>query len=403
MNILVLAPQPFFQHRGTPIAVRELVTSLAGQGHQVDLLVYHEGQDVPLSTCRLVRSPRIAGLNGIRPGFSWKKIVCDFLMCFKAASLLSRRSYDVVHAVEEAVFMALVFKGVFRVPYVYDMDSSLVQQLADKYRPARLAKPLLRWMERLAVRRSVGVVAVCRSLEELARSYQADKKIARLEDKSLLGDTASMEASPEQLDFGGPIMMYVGNLEPHQGIYLLLRTHARVIAQQPDCHLVVIGGIPAHIRHYTRLAGRLGVQSRTHFLGPRPTAHLGHFLSQAHFVVSPRTMGENTPMKIYSYLDSGRPVLATRLPTHTQVMDDRVAMLADPTPEGMASGALALLEDPDLCRRLADRARQHVAENYSREAYERKLGGFYCELEGELPGTAAVDRNRLGRARLPTR
>ncbi len=403
MNILVLAPQPFYQHRGTPIAVRELVTTLSGQGHHVDLLVYHEGQDVPLSECQLVRTPRIAGLSGIRPGFSWKKLVCDSLMFAKAASLLSRRSYDVVHAVEEAVFMALVFKVLFRVPYVYDMDSSLVQQITDCFRPARPARPLLRSMERLAVRRSAGVVAVCRALEELARSYQADKRIARLEDKSLLGDALPMDDLLETLDFGGPVMMYVGNLESHQGIDLLLQTHAIVTAREPNCHLVVIGGIPAHIEQYTRLAGRLGILSRTHFLGPRPTAHLGHFLSQAHVVVSPRIMGENTPMKVYSYLDSGRPVLATRLPTHTQVMDDHMALLAVPTPEAMARGALALLGDPDLCRRLADRARQQVAEHYSQEAYERKLGVFYRELEGDLQCSAASRRKRLGRARVPTR
>ena len=46
MNILLLAPHPFFQERGTPIAVRLLATTLAGQGHAVDMLCYHEGQEV---------------------------------------------------------------------------------------------------------------------------------------------------------------------------------------------------------------------------------------------------------------------------------------------------------------------------------------------------------------------
>ena len=51
--------------------------------------------------------------------------------------------------------------------------------------------------------------------------------------------------------------------------------------------------------------------------------------------MSPRIKGNNTPMKL-SYLHSGKAVLATNLPPHTQILDNRVAMLADPTPKHMA-------------------------------------------------------------------
>jgi hypothetical protein len=43
LKILLVAPQPFFQERGTPIAVRLLAETLAAEGYEVHLLVYHEG------------------------------------------------------------------------------------------------------------------------------------------------------------------------------------------------------------------------------------------------------------------------------------------------------------------------------------------------------------------------
>ncbi|MEL7453611.1 MAG: glycosyltransferase [Pseudomonadota bacterium] len=90
-------------------------------------------------------------------------------------------------------------------------------------------------------------------------------------------------------------------------------------------------------------------------------------------------------MKVYSYLDSGRPMIATRLPTHTQVLDDDISMLVDPTPEDMARGLTALLADPGLRDRIAAAAQVRVQAEFCREAYVRKLTGFLIrEIEPQL-------------------
>jgi len=104
---------------------------------------------------------------------------------------------------------------------------------------------------------------------------------------------------------------------------------------------------------------------------------LGDCLLQATVLVSPRVRGTNTPMKVYSYLDSGRPVLATRLPTHTQVLDDEVALLVDPQPEPMAQGLVRLLQDEGLRERLAANARRFAQAEFTPEAFRRKLLAFY--------------------------
>ena len=57
--------------------------------------------------------------------------------------------------------------------------------------------------------------------------------------------------------------------------------------------------------------------------------------------------GTNTPLKIYQYLRSGRPIVATRLLTHTQVLSDEVAVLTPATPEGFAEGILRVLADQE--------------------------------------------------------
>jgi glycosyltransferase involved in cell wall biosynthesis len=252
MKILLLAPHPFFQQRGTPIAEKMLLDVLSARGHQIDVLTYHEGDDVAFPNCRIHRIPKLP-VDGIRPGFSAKKLVCDGVMLWKCLRMVRRGRYDVVHAVEESAFMALLARRMFGTPYVYDMDSGLAQQMAGRLPGLR---PVFEWFERRAVRGSVGTLAVCSSLESQARAWAPWGLVARLEDVSLLqaGDADEKVAAglcpPDWAE--RPVVTYVGNLQPYQGIDLLLAAFARALPEVPDAKLVVVGGAPEHIARYSR-------------------------------------------------------------------------------------------------------------------------------------------------------
>jgi hypothetical protein len=185
MRVLLLAPQPFYEDRGTPIAVGLVLKVLSERGARVDVVAYHEGRDVGLPHVTLHRIPRLPFVRGIRPGFSWKKLVCDAFVLLLAVRLAARRRYDVVHAVEEAVFIALLLKWTFRIPYVYDMDSSLAQQLTERLPALRPARTLLAACERLALRHALAVVPVCEALAAVAERGRA-RKVVVLPDVSLL-------------------------------------------------------------------------------------------------------------------------------------------------------------------------------------------------------------------------
>lgn len=383
MRILLLAPHPFFQHRGTPLAEKALLEFLSSEGHEVHILTYHEGEDVRLPGCRIYRIPPVPGIRNLQPGFSMKKVLCDLVMLESAARLMGKGRYDLVHAVEESVFIAAVLGPIFGIPYIYDMDSSLAEQMTERYPALRRLAPALGLAERLAIRRSHGVLAVCRSIEEVARRHDPRQLVARVEDSTLLrgGDAAAAPLLPP----GGPIVMYVGSLETCQGIDLLLEGFALALPRMPDARLVVVGGNASRIAKYSSHGARLGIASTLHFAGPQPVDQLGGYLRQAEVLVSPRLTGHNTPMKIYSYLDSGRPVIATRIPTHTQVLDDEIACLVEPRPEALADALVELLGDPVRCAGLAYRARQRVDELYTPAAAHGKLRTFYSAVQAGLP------------------
>jgi len=383
VKILLLAPQPFFQARGTPIAVRLVLEFLSGRGHQVDLLTFHEGSDVEIPNCRIVRIPRLPGIHNIRPGFSLKKVLCDLAMFFSCARLMHRTRYDLVHAVEESAFIAAALQPLTGVPYVYDMDSSLAEQMIDAYPGLRLIGPVLRRCEGVAVRRSAGVLTVCATLQDIARNHAPGTPVGRVEDTTLLppGERANGAKQLPPETEGAPVALYVGNLERYQGIDLLLEGFRHTLDQMDQARLVIVGGRQDDIEHYGRRASALGIGQAVHFLGPKPVSELGDLLREADVLVSPRLKGTNTPMKIYSYLDSGTAVLATRLRTHTQVLSDRTAYLVDPEPFALGSGLAALLRDDSLRERLAAEAKVHVRREFTPEAARRKLESFYAMIE----------------------
>jgi glycosyltransferase involved in cell wall biosynthesis len=383
VKILLLSPQPFFQARGTPIAVRLVLEFLSGRGHQVDVLTYHEGSDVEIPNCRIVRIPRLPGIRNIRPGFSFKKVLCDLAMLFVCARMMHRTRYDLVHAVEESAFIAAALQPFTGVPYVYDMDSSLAEQMIDAYRGLALVGPVLRRCEGVAVRRSAGVLTVCAALQDIARGHAPGTPVGRVEDTTLLppGDCANGAKHLPPETEGAPVAMYVGNLERYQGIDLLLEGFRHTLNQMDQARLVIVGGRQDDIERYGRRASALGIGQAVHFLGPKPVSELGDLLREADVLVSPRLKGTNTPMKIYSYLDSGTAVLATRLRTHTQVLSDRTAYLVEPEPLALGSGLAALLKDDSLRERLAAEAKDHVRREFTPEAARRKLESFYAMIE----------------------
>ena len=385
MRVLVLAPHPFVQERGTPLAVRALLEVLAAAGHVTEVLTYAEGQDVTIPHCTIRRLPAIPGLGNVRPGFSLKKLACDAIMLPAALGRVRKGKFDLVHAVEESAFMAALGRAWTGTPYVYDMDSSIPQQLEDRYPRLRIVKPLLEAVEGFMVRRSLAVVGMSPAIVERARQYAPGKPMRCVEDFSLLQPSPAPVDRLSQFTGGtGRIVLYVGNLEPYQGADLLLESFVRTRIAAPDAHLVLIGGRPDDIRAYERKASGLGLNGAIHFPGPRPVSHLAGYLEQADVLVSPRIRGANTPMKIYSYLDSGRAVLATRMPAHTQVLTDDIAMLAEPRPQPFGDALSGLLNDAGLRARLAAAAKARVREHFSPDAYRRKMMAFYDLVQQSL-------------------
>jgi glycosyltransferase involved in cell wall biosynthesis len=185
--------------------------------------------------------------------------------------------------------------------------------------------------------------------------------------------------------------MYVGNLEAYQGVELLVDSFAKCVQRIPSARLGIVGGRAEHCSAIRARTMALGISSQVAVLGPRPVGHLKAFLEAADILAAPRIQGSNTPMKIYSYLHSGRPIVATNLPTHRQVLDPEVAILADPNVEAYAAGLSLALESPELRATLGTAAFERAIRCHSRESFVLQLRELYSKIPGcQHPGGAPL-------------
>ena len=122
------------------------------------------------------------------------------------------------------------------------------------------------------------------------------------------------------------------------------------------------------------------------FAGQRPPEEIPGFIAACNILVSPRVSGTNTPLKIYSYLRSGRPIVATDLRTHTQVLTSETAVLVSPEAEPLAAGLLRLIEQPEERQALSDAARKLADTRYSRDMYVSRTAAAYNMLLGNQDG-----------------
>lgn len=389
MRILVLAPHPFYIDRGTPIDVDILVRALTDLGHEVHLATLHAGEDRSYPGLTIHRIEEPPGVGMPAPGFSAKKLKCDARLFRLAKRLVNELKPDVIHAGEEAVFMARWFKMTRGIPYVYDMDSSIAQQMVEQMGVLKPFAPVFHAFEGIGVKGAAACAPVCHALADLAQK-QGARRFVTLHDISQL-DVESLAPTGWLREKCGiaassTLLVYCGNLQSYQGVDLLIEGMAHAARGGADVDAVIAGGEAAQIEAYRAMAERLGVGDRVHLIGRWPAERLGDLLIEGDILTAPRTKGINTPQKVFPYLHTGRAVLVTDLPTHSQILTQDVCRLAPAEAEGFGRAIAELAGDPELRARLGQAGKQFAESEHTYTAHRERVARLYAMVAEAISG-----------------
>jgi len=379
MKILMIAPEPIFEPRGTPLSVVGRLKTLSDLGHEVDLLTYSIGEDVVIPGVRIIRIPKLPGISKIKIGPSLKKIPLDFFLFIKTCIHLFRYNYQLIHTHEEAGFWGTLLSRIFGVPHIYDMHSSLPQQLKNfHFTNSNLIVQIFMAIERWVLRYSSRVITICPDLYDLVNKTFPEKSSILIENvidySMIFGEDDVSSQIQNELELNNrKILLYTGTFETYQGLDLLIKSAEKVVDINKNVLFLLVGGHKEQVGFYNRMVKKLKLDDYFIFTGQVPPNQVNSYIRFADILLSPRTKGTNTPLKIYSYLRSGVPIVATNLLTHTQVLSSDVAFLCDPDPDNFSEGIIHSLKKSSRAKLVAKNALQLAKENYSYPVYKKKL------------------------------
>lgn len=406
MKALSIAPQPFFSPRGTPLSVYYRSLILSELGVQVDLVTYGQGNDVSIPGLRIRRIPNFRFLGAIKTGPSMLKLFLDVFVFFTTLWLLIVEDYDFVLAHEESVFFCAFLKPFFRFKLVYDMHSSLPQQLSNfQYDKYPMWVKLFNILEDVSLRAADAVITICPDLKNYAKKrLTRDQKLMLIENSLFepvrivssrdTGTEAPQRGDtlPSQIRGRAPLVVYAGTLESYQGIDILIRSFALVVQKRDDARLLIVGGTPEQVALYERLTDSIGIGPYVTFTGRVSQTQAQHHSHQASVLVSPRSKGTNTPLKIYEQLASGIPLVATNIYSHIQVLTPDVAFLVEPAPSAMAEGILSALDTKGEAAIKTANAKRLYRSAYSRTIYKDKVRRLLDFLSPQKANRAGSDK-----------
>jgi len=377
----MLAPTPYFSDRGCHVRIYEEARALRSQGHDVRIVTYHLGRDMP--GIPTIRIPRIPWYSRLEAGPSWHKLYLDLLLFFKAVMLIPVFRPQIIHAhLHEGAFIGYFLKRLSGLPLVLDYQGSLTGECIDHgfFGAASRVAGVFRCIERMIDRCADRIITSSGAgTAELVNNWGVPSgMVTPLIDAV---DTEVFRPRPHHEGreaLGIPsdsfVVAYLGILSRYQGTDLLLDCIAQLKHDGIQA-LFLIMGFPDE--RYRAEAQARGLSDMIHFTGKVDYAQAPLLLSAADIAVTPKLSPTEANGKIFNYMACGLPVVAFDTPVNREVLADTGTYASYGDAHDLAAKIAALAADGDLRAGLSGQVRDRSVSEHSWDARGNLLSGIY--------------------------
>jgi glycosyltransferase involved in cell wall biosynthesis len=385
----MLAPTAYFADRGCLVRIYEEARSLRGLGHDVRIVTYHLGRDMP--GIPTIRIPRIPWYTRLEAGPSWHKLYLDLLLFFKAAFLIPAFRPQLIHAhLHEGAFIGYFLKKLSGLPLVFDYQGSLTGECIDHgfFAATSRMAGLFRFIERMINGFADRIITSSSAgTAELINSWGVQpERVTPLIDAV---DTGVFCPQPqkegrEQLGIGPDsfVVAYLGLMNHYQGTDLLLDCIEQ-LKRDGIKALFLIMGFPED--RYRVEAQARGLSDMIHFTGKVDYGQAPLLLSAADIAITPKLSPTEANGKIFNYMACGLPVVAFDTPVNREVLGDTGIYARYGDARDLAAKVAALAADRDLRIGLSRQVRDKAVREHSWESRGKLLSEMYQTILPQQP------------------
>ena len=381
LKILMLAPTPYFADRGCHVRIYEEARALRSQGHDVRIVTYHLGRDMPdIPTIRISRIPWYSRLEA---GPSWHKLYLDMLLFFKAASIIPAFRPDIIHAhLHEGAFIGYLLKKLSGVPLVFDYQGSLTGECIDHgfFGATSRIAGVFRRIERIINGFSDMIITSSSAgTTELVNTWGVQQqRVTPLIDAV---DTDIFCPRPNQegrvalgISSNALVVAYLGILSRYQGTDLLLDCIEQ-LKQDGIKTFFLIMGFPDE--KYRTEAKARGLSEMIHFTGKVDYKDAPQMLSAADIAVTPKLSPTEANGKIFNYMACGLPVVAFDTSVNREVLGDTGIYAKYGDSQDLAAKITELVSDGESRSSFSEQVRNKALHEHSWNSRGKLLSDIY--------------------------
>ena len=381
MEIVYVSHWRFPSEKTMSPLIMKTCEGFARSGHEVELLVPWR------------RNPAFHGVDpfshhGIEKNFRIRRIpVIDLLGVLPGSSSF----YILLASFNVSAFFSVAFRRRALLYFHDARDAALISFLR---RPMTLEihdfyKSRIEALNRFVFRRISGFIVTNRIKVEALKNDFSIPVFRMLHQPNAVDiDMFSIDISQREareklsLPLDKKIVLYTGHLFGWKGVQTLFDAHQFL---NEDEILYFVGGTDEDIEKFKIKSEKLKVKNIV-IAGRRPHAEIPMWLRAADILVLPNTSKdeasrvETSPVKLFEYMASGRPIIASDLPSIRNIVDDSMVFFAEADiPSSFARAIHTAFADPKETDQRVERGSREV-QKYSWEKRNAAILEFVRSL-----------------------
>lgn len=190
-----------------------------------------------------------------------------------------------------------------------------------------------------------------------------------------------------------PVICFVGSLKPWHGVANLIRATKILLNAGFDHSLQIIGDGP-EFHKLNLLVTELGLGDHVEFVGAVNSCVIPSYLGKVDIAVAPYLVAPDfyfSPLKLLEYMSCGIPFVATRTSSIQEITGDYPYLIDDPSPRDIASMLSDILCNLPGAKRVAQRARERIVEQFDWSVVVEKIFNFASTINHQDKADAALE------------